>query len=109
MALKYSWDMQNIYRKLGKKPLNHSGGDDSMKLSYYNFIQNYMSTVSVPLPEDMLKSLKSIIKQGFAANMSDAIRQAIKFYLEEQAVNAVLKASKEPDLRGDLDELATKL
>lgn len=68
-----------------------------------------MSTISVPLSEDMLKGIKSLVKQGVAANMSDAIRQAVKMYLEEQAVNIVLKASKEPRLKGDLDDLAKKL
>ncbi len=32
-----------------------------------------------------------------------------KKYLEEQAVNAVLQAAKEPNLKGDLDELAKEL
>lgn len=68
-----------------------------------------MSTVSVPLSEEMLKGLKALIRDGLAANMSDAIRQAVKLYLEEQAVNIVLKASKEPSLEGDLNELAKKL
>ena len=68
-----------------------------------------MSTLSVPLPDDMLKSLKAIVNQGIAPNMAEAVRQAIRKYLEDQAVEAVLKASKEPRLSGDLDELAKKL
>lgn len=68
-----------------------------------------MSNVSVPIPDDLLKGLKSMVKQGIAANMSDAIRQAVKMYLEEQAVNAVLKASKQPSLKGDPDKLAKKI
>lgn len=80
----------------------------NMKLSYDNFIKT-MSTVSVPLSEEMLKGIKMLVERGIAANMSDAIRQAVKMYLEEQAVNAVLNAAKEPSLKGDLDELAKKL
>lgn len=68
-----------------------------------------MSTVSVPLPEDKLQALKVLIRQGVAPNMAELVRQAITFYLEEQAVAAVLKASKEPSLDGDLDDLAKKL
>lgn len=37
------------------------------------------------------------------------LRRALKRYIEEQAVEAVLRASKEPRLHGDLDELASKL
>lgn len=68
-----------------------------------------MSTISVPLSDDMLNSLKMIVKQGIAPNMAEAVRQAVKKYLEDQAVESVLKASKEPRLSGDLDELAKKL
>mgnify|MGYP001560207241 CR=1 FL=1 len=68
-----------------------------------------MSNISVPLPGDMLKAIKTLIKQGVAANMSEFVRHAIKTYLEEQAVQAVLRASKEPNLKGDLDKLAKKL
>lgn len=68
-----------------------------------------MSTISVPLPDDMLKSLKDIVKQGIAPNMAEAVRQAVKKYLEDQAVEAVLRAKEEPDLEGDLDELVRKI
>lgn len=68
-----------------------------------------MSTVSVPIPEDKIKALKALIKQGVAPNMAEIIRQAITLYLEDQAVAAVLKAAKEPSLDGDLDNLASKL
>ncbi|MBU1018944.1 ribbon-helix-helix domain-containing protein [Patescibacteria group bacterium] len=68
-----------------------------------------MSTLSVPLSDDMLKSLKAIVTQGIAPNMAEAVRQAIRKYLEDQAVEAVLRAEKEPDLKGDLRSLAKKL
>ena len=41
--------------------------------------------------------------------MSEAVRKALQAYLEEQAVNTVLKAQAEPDLEGGLDDLAKKL
>lgn len=68
-----------------------------------------MSNISVPLPEDMIKMIKRLIKDGVATNMSELVRKAIKTYLEAQAVEAVLHASKEPSLKGNLDELAQKL
>lgn len=68
-----------------------------------------MSTVSVPLPEDMLKEVKNLIKQGVEETVAGIIRKALKKYLEEEAVQIVLRASKEPSLKGDLDHLAKKL
>jgi Arc/MetJ-type ribon-helix-helix transcriptional regulator len=67
-----------------------------------------MTTVSVPLSDDMLRQIEQLIADGIAANKADAIRKAVKKYLEDQAVEAVLRARKEPTLEGDLDELAKK-
>lgn len=68
-----------------------------------------MSTLSIPLPDEMVNQIKSLIKQGAASNMSDFVRKALQQYLEEQAVQTILKADKEPNLKGDIDELAKKL
>ncbi len=68
-----------------------------------------MTTVSVPLPDGMLQGLETLIRQGVASNKADAIRKALQMYLEDQAVQAVLRASQEPSLRGDLDALARKI
>jgi Arc/MetJ-type ribon-helix-helix transcriptional regulator len=68
-----------------------------------------MSILSVPIPNNMLESINELIKQGIVANKAEAARRAIQLYLEDQAVKAVLKASKEPSLKGDLDELAKKI
>lgn len=68
-----------------------------------------MTTVSVPLPDEMLRAIDMLIRQGVASNKADAIRKAIQKYLEDQAVEAVLRAEKEPTLYGDLDELAKQL
>ncbi|MDD4319052.1 MAG: ribbon-helix-helix domain-containing protein [Candidatus Peribacteraceae bacterium] len=68
-----------------------------------------MATVSVPLSDDLLRGIDDLIKQGLAANKTDAIRKAVKKYLEDQAVETVLRAEKEPTLYGDLDELVKKL
>lgn len=67
-----------------------------------------MTTVSVPLSDDMLRHIQELIDRGIAANKADAIRKAVKKYLEDQAVETILQARKEPTLEGDLDELAKK-
>lgn len=68
-----------------------------------------MSILSVPLPADMLRAIEQLIKQGFVPNKAELARKAIKQYLEDQAVQVVLRASQEPSLKGDLDDLAKKL
>lgn len=68
-----------------------------------------MSTLSVPLSRGMMEGIEALVKQGVVSNKAEAARIALQRYLEDQAVQAVLKASKEPSLDGDLDELAKKL
>ena len=68
-----------------------------------------MTTVSVPLPDDLLQGIKQLVQLGNASNNADAIRKAIKKYLDDQAVEMILIAQKEPSLSGDLDELAAQL
>lgn len=68
-----------------------------------------MSTLSVPLSPEMLKAIDRLVEQGVVSNKAEAARQALQLYIEDQAVQAVLKASKEPTLKGNLDDLAKKL
>ncbi len=68
-----------------------------------------MSTVSIPLSDEMLQGIRRVIDQGEGENVSDVVRKAIRRYLEEEAVNLVLRASGEPSLEGDLENLAKKL
>lgn len=68
-----------------------------------------MTTISVPLPAELLIALEKLVEDGVAANKADAIRKALAAYLENQAVEAVLHASREPNLCGNLDTLARKL
>jgi Arc/MetJ-type ribon-helix-helix transcriptional regulator len=77
-------------------------------MSYDYFIHLSM-TISVPLPADLLKQLESLVKKGLAPNKAAAMRMALEKYLEDQAVEAVLRAEKEPRLHGDLDTLARRL
>lgn len=68
-----------------------------------------MTTVSVPLPADMLQALERLIRQGVVPNKAGAIRKALQMFIEDQAVQAVLHAKREPRLRGNLRELARKI
>lgn len=68
-----------------------------------------MSTLSIPLSDDTVNQIKSLVKQGVASNMTELVRKAVQQYLEEQAVQTILKADKEPNLSGDIDDLAKKI
>ena len=68
-----------------------------------------MTTVTVPLTDDLLQAIQQLIDRGIASNKADAIRKALKQYIEDQEVNDILMASKEPRLRGDIDGLADQL
>ncbi len=78
-----------------------------MIISYDNIIT--MTTLSVPLSSDLRARIKHYVSQGDAPNDAALARKAIQKYLEEKAVEDVLKAQKEPSLCGDLDELSEKL
>ena len=68
-----------------------------------------MTTISVPLSAELLKILDQLVHDGLAVNKADAMRKALKKFSEDQAVERVLRAEKEPRLQGDLDELAAQL
>ncbi len=68
-----------------------------------------MSTLSVPLTPELEKFINSQVKSGRGANKADVVRRALVAMSEEEAVQAVLMASAEPTLRGDLRELAKKI
>ena len=67
-----------------------------------------MSTLSIPIDGETLKKIEMIIKEGAASNKADFVRKAIDRYIEEKAVEDILRAAKEPRLEGDLDELAKR-
>ena len=68
-----------------------------------------MTTISVPLPANLLKALEDFIRDGGASNKAEVMRRALKIYLDEQLVQEILRASKGPTLRGDLRTLARRL
>lgn len=68
-----------------------------------------MTTISVPLTDEQYRHLMELVKQGVGANKADVLRKALEKFAEDQAVEAVLRASREPSLDGDLDALMKKL
>lgn len=68
-----------------------------------------MSTLSVPLTPKLEEAIDELVKNGFAPTKSEVVRRAIARLSEEEAVNAVLQAMKEPMLKGDLRTLMKKL
>ena len=67
-----------------------------------------MTTISVPLTDDQYHRLMELLAQGVGANKADVLRKALDKLADDQAVESVLRASKEPSLDGDLDELIKK-
>ena len=68
-----------------------------------------MSTLSVPLTPRLEEDIKNLVKKGFAPTKAEVVRRAITRLSEEEAVNEVLKARREPMLKGDLRELMKKI
>lgn len=68
-----------------------------------------MTTLSIPVPPHMEEFIQKQIKEGKAANKADVVRRALKALEEEEAIQAVLKAQREPTLKGDLRDIAKKL
>ncbi len=68
-----------------------------------------MTTLSIPVDEEMSTRIQSLIKQGYIGSVSEFGRMSMKKRLDEIAVEMVLAARDEPSLSGDLDELAEKI
>ncbi len=67
-----------------------------------------MSTLSVPLTPLLEEFINDQVRMGRAANKADVVRRALVSFSEEEAVNAVLEAQREPLLKGDIRELMKK-
>ncbi len=68
-----------------------------------------MATISVPLSAELQERLDSLVASGVGSNRADVMRRGLEKLAEDEAVNAVLQAEREPVLRGDLDELLEKI
>ena len=67
-----------------------------------------MTTISVPLNAKLEEAVNNLVESGYGSNKADVVRRAISRVSEEEAVETVLRAMKEPGLRGDLRELVKK-
>lgn len=68
-----------------------------------------MATISVPLPARLEEKLDALVKEGVGSNRADVMRRALERLAEEEAINAVLRAEREPIVRGDLRTLLKKI
>ena len=68
-----------------------------------------MSTISVPLNAKLELSLDYLVKSGVASSRAAVMRKALTRLTEEEAVEAILRAEREPILRGDLRNLMKKI
>lgn len=67
-----------------------------------------MTTLSIPVSGDLEKFIEDMVRSGKAANKADVVRRAIKEYQENEIVERILKAEREPSLSGDLKSLMKK-
>ena len=67
-----------------------------------------MTTLSVPISGDLEKFIEDMVKSGKGANKADVVRRAIREYQENEIVERILQAEREPSLRGDLKTLMKK-
>ena len=77
---------------------------DIIILNYNTF----MATISVPLSAELEHRLDTLVANGTGSNRADVMRRALEKLAEDEAVNAVLQAEREPVLRGNLDDLLRK-
>lgn len=69
-----------------------------------------MTTISIPLSNELNQFIEEQVKLGNAANKAELIRRAIIKFKEDQFINTILKAKQEVKegkvLTGDLDILS---
>lgn len=67
-----------------------------------------MTTISIPLDSELTKYIEDTARES-GLSKADLVRQAIRLYAEDQAIQKVLRASAEPTISGDLDTLLEQL
>ena len=70
--------------------------------------------VNISMPVEMKKEIDTCVKEGNYASVSEFLRDVFRWWkrkktAENKAINAILRAEKEPNLKGDLEKLAKKL
>ncbi len=71
-----------------------------------------MTTISVPMPKDLLEFVDSIITSGEAENRAQAMRKAVRKMREQIEINEIFEASRQIkqgySYAGDLRKILTK-
>jgi Arc/MetJ-type ribon-helix-helix transcriptional regulator len=60
-----------------------------------------MTTLSAPISSDLEKFIEKMVLDGKGANKADVVRRALKKYEENEIIESILQAHREPTLRGD--------
>jgi len=68
-----------------------------------------MTTISVPLNDEQYRHLMELLEDGIGANKADVLRKALEKLSKDQAVEKVLRAEREPSLKGNLNDLMRKI
>ena len=68
----------------------------------------HMTTLSVPVDDKLRKFVEDEAERR-CTNKADIVRYAIKRLAEEEAVERILRASREPSLSGNLRDLVDQL
>lgn len=68
-----------------------------------------MTTLSIPMPKDLLAFIDSIIHSGEAENRAQAVRKAIRKMKEQVEINDIFEASRQIKqglaYTGDLEDI----
>ena len=71
-----------------------------------------MTTISIPMPKDLLMFIDSIIASGEAENRAQAVRKAVRKMREQIEINDIFEASRQIQqgisYAGDLKEIIKK-
>lgn len=71
-----------------------------------------MTTLSIPMPEDLIKFIDTFIASGEAENRAQAIRKAVRKMREQVEVNEIFEASRQIkqglSFSGDLQDILKK-
>ncbi len=67
-----------------------------------------MTTLSVPISNELESFINKMVKDGRAANKADVVRRAIRRLSEDEVVERIVRAQIEPTIRGDMKTLMKK-
>lgn len=68
-----------------------------------------MNKISVSLSKKLEEFIARMISSGVATSKIGVIHEALRRMREKEAIDCILRARKEPYLKGDLRELAKRI